>query len=49
MNSSGSYGKKFGYKLPHAVKANKEKDSPPVSEKDVYVKQEEQFDKPDSR
>ena len=41
MKSSGSYGEKLGYKLPHTVK-NKTNEEPPI-EKDVYVKQEEQF------
>lgn len=42
MRSSGSYGEKLGYKLPHTV-SNKH-DSPekkdPAIERDVYVKQE---------
>lgn len=45
MKSSGSYGEKLGYKLPHVVTntQSSEKASPTI-EKDVYVKQEEQFD-----
>lgn len=45
MKNSGSYGEKLGYKLPHTVqnvKVHDEKESPAI-EKDIYVKQEEQF------
>lgn len=41
MKSSGNYGEKLGYKLPHTAK-NKS-NQPPTIEKDIYVKQEEQF------
>ncbi|HWR43563.1 hypothetical protein [Sporomusa sp.] len=43
MKSSGSYGEKFYYKLPHTSKANKQKTSPPVPAIDIYAKQEQQF------
>lgn len=45
MKNSGSYGEKLGYKLPHTVqnvKVNAEKKQADI-EKDIYVKQEEQF------
>jgi hypothetical protein len=43
LKSSGNYGEKFEYKLPHAVNNEPKKQTPSI-EKDIYIKQEEQFE-----
>lgn len=41
MKSSGSYGEKLGYKLPHLA-TNQKKAEPPKITQDVYRKQDDQ-------